>query len=355
VSAAGFVMILVAALAQAPNAEQLFRKGLALRDKGAKAEALENFRRAAGLDPAVPHLQQEIGVILLEQRDFTGAAIAFRHAVRQNPKDFEARYNLALSLANAGSRKEGIEELRQVLRQKPDWGQAFFGLGHIYVLEKQTGRAEQAFRTAVSLDPKLSRAHFELGKLLDEKGDDEGAIEAFQAVVRLDPNAASARYRLGVLLRQAGKAAEASQQFSAARHIREDRYKGEQAAAAFRQGLAMLERSNWESAVLELQKASELRPDFEDTRPALAEAHERWGLELEHKGQIPAALEHFKQALSLDPTAQVRNHIGVLLAKSGDLDGAIENFRGALALDPEFPNAQTNLQQALELRTRRER
>lgn len=300
-------------------------------------------------DSATARAHREKGAVLLDRRDFAGAAAEFRKAVEQDPRDFGLRYNLALSLANAGRRPEGIAELRRALRQKPGWGQGFFGLGHIYVLDGQPEHAEQSFRTALSLDASLVRARFELGKLLEQKGDRDGAMEQYEQAVRLAPDFTAARYRLGVLLSQTGQAQRGAAELEVVTRIREQRAKGEQAALAYKQGLSQLEAKQFEAAAGELEQSLALRPDFIEVRIALAETCEQWGLALEGQDKKPEAIEKFRRALEADPRADTYNHVGVLLARSGRLREAIASFRAALALQPDFHNAQVNLGQALAL------
>src|SRR5690242_995343 len=96
--------VLVPGLTQAtsPEAAALFQHGIALREQGDLPGALDYFRRAAKLDTSLPHVHREIGLILIEQRDFSGAVVEFRTVVEADPGDFQSRYNLALGLANAG-------------------------------------------------------------------------------------------------------------------------------------------------------------------------------------------------------------------------------------------------------------
>ena len=343
----------VAALAQTAPANQHFREGLRLRDEGKKIQALQEFRRAAKLDPQLPGVDREIGLILLDRRDFPGAGAAFRTAARRDPADFESRYNLALSLANAGKKQEGVQEIKALLRDKPGWGQAYFGLGHIYALQGRAAEAEQELRTALRLDSTLFRAYFELGKILEQKGDREGAIQAFSAGARLSPDSAAARFRLATLLRQAGRAKEAEAEFSAVRELRDTRFRGEQSALAYQQGMAHLESGEVLTAIRELKRAFELRPDFPEIRDALADAHERQAVAFEEKGEIPAAIEQFRLALALSPSAGTENHVGVLLARTGRVEEAIESFRRALKLQPGHANAEVNLSRALELKSSR--
>ena len=97
---------------QQPSAESCVCPAIELRDSGKQVEALREFRRAARLNPKLRYVQREIGLILLERRDFAAAASEFQIAAQQDPQDRESRYNFALSLANAGQRQRGLKELR---------------------------------------------------------------------------------------------------------------------------------------------------------------------------------------------------------------------------------------------------
>ncbi len=339
------------ALPGANDAAALFRQGVELRGRGDLPGALERFRRAASINPAIPNIYREIGLILIELRDFSAAADALRRAVRENASDFDSRYNLALSLANGGRLEEAVREARKLANDKPRWATAFYGLGHIYAMRGDREAAAQALRTAATLDSSLFRAWFELGKVLAEAGDREGAIEAFRNATRADPRSSAARYRLGVLLREAGEQSAASAELSRARELRDKRAKGEQAASAYREGAERLDHGDFAGAVEALRRAANLRPDFGELRTALADAEEQWGWKLEQSGDLSSALSHYQAAVALAPSARLHNHVGVLLAQTTQLDAAIESFRAALALEPGFANAEKNLRQALELQS----
>jgi len=335
---------------QQKPAESLFAAAIELRDSGKQIEALREFRRAARVDPKLRYVHREIGLILLDRRDFAAAASEFQIAAQQDPEDLPSRYNFALSLANAGQKQEGLRQLRTILQRSPGWGLAWFGLGHVYTMLGRKAEAEQAFRKAVQLDDQLFRAHFELGKLLEEKGDVEAAIEAFSAGIRLAPDSASARFRLAKLLRQAGRQEESAEQFRATRDLRDQRGRGEQAAAAYAAGLALLQQKQYSAAIGELKQARELRPDFPETQTALAEAYQQRAIAIEQTGNLAEATADYQLAMELAPSPELANHIGVLLAKLGRTKEAVAMFRRALADKPGYAAASTNLQHALELK-----
>jgi tetratricopeptide (TPR) repeat protein len=353
VMALAFGLALTAAGAASPEAQALFKDGIALREKGDLPGALAVLRRAAQLDPSLPHIRREIGLILIEQRDFSGAAVELHQVIRADPADFQSRYNLALALANAGQVQEALQEAGLLVQLKPRWALAFYGLGHIHALAGDADNAMQAFRTSLSLNPKYYRAWFEMGKLLAGRGDHNGAIQAFASAVRLQPNSAAARYRLAVLLQKTGRTAAAAQEFAAARNVQAERGKGERAAAAYRLGIERLEKGDYSGAAAALEQAKGQRPDFDEIHSMLAEVHEQWGADLESRSDLDGALSHYQRAVALAASPETLNHVGVLLARTGRLDAAIESFRGALRLDSGFAKADKNLRKALALKAQR--
>ena len=337
------------ALAGSTPADRAFEDAAKLRDAGRKIEALRAFSRAARLNPDLPFVHREIGLLLLDRRDFKGAAAAFRAAAARDRTDAESRYNLALSLANDGLSDQGLKELSALKEDRPDWALPWFGSGHIYVLQGRAQDAEEAFRKAVELDPKLYRAQFELGKLLEQKGDREGAIKAFDAGTHSGPDSAAARFRLAKLLRQAGRPDEANREFAAVRELRDRRIRGEQSAVAYRQGLLYAGQKNYSAALRELKRALELRPDFPELPSALAATYEEDAIALEKRGDSTGAIKQLEEALKLIPSAETENHLGVLLGKQGLLAQAMVHFRRALDLQPGFQNARKNLDHVTRL------
>lgn len=82
--------------------------------------------------------------------------------------------------------------------------------------------------------------------------------------------------------------------------------------------------------------------------PALAEAHNNFGVGLSRQGHYADAVAHFRRALDLKPSYdEARSNWGVALARLGDADGAVEQFRRALADNPDNADAHVNWGNAL--------
>jgi protein O-mannosyl-transferase len=107
---------------------------------------------------------------------------------------------------------------------------------------------------------------------------------------------------------------------------------------------ALAERGEIDAAVTHYRQALEIRPD-------LVEAHNNLGNVLAARGDNAAAVAHYRTALNIKPDyVEARNNLGLALADEGQLDAAITEYRRALALDPDAAAAHYNLGNALAAR-----
>jgi protein O-mannosyl-transferase len=96
-----------------------------------------------------------------------------------------------------------------------------------------------------------------------------------------------------------------------------------------------------EAAIEHFQQALQINP-------WLAEAHNNLGLALTAQGKTEAAIEHYQQALQINPRyAEAHNNLGFVLAEQGGTDAAIEHFQQALQINPRHALAHNNLGLAL--------
>jgi tetratricopeptide (TPR) repeat protein len=99
--------------------------------------------------------------------------------------------------------------------------------------------------------------------------------------------------------------------------------------------------------------------DFAKAKQILADAHAKdpkdpqaafyYGVALEGTGEPDAAVDAYKQALTLDPKlAEASQNLSAVLLDKGDLKGALEAIDGGLAQSPGNPVLLTNRAVALE-------
>jgi tetratricopeptide (TPR) repeat protein len=79
--------------------------------------------------------------------------------------------------------------------------------------------------------------------------------------------------------------------------------------------------------------------------------HNDLGLTLATQGKIAEAIDHYSEAINLEPFfAEAHNNLGLVLIKMGKIDEAIVHFREALQIKSGFDDANINLKKALALK-----
>jgi Flp pilus assembly protein TadD len=75
------------------------------------------------------------------------------------------------------------------------------------------------------------------------------------------------------------------------------------------------------------------------------------GYVLAEQGRLDEAIQHFNQALRLNPYfAGAHNNLGIALARNRKLEDAEDHFKEALRINPGFAGARNNLNRILALR-----
>ena len=78
---------------------------------------------------------------------------SYKMAIRINPDDLEAHFNLGNNYQKSGMYKEAIEAFKQAIRIDPDYAEAHYNLGNVYVLSNDKGSAIEQYKILKSLDP----------------------------------------------------------------------------------------------------------------------------------------------------------------------------------------------------------
>ncbi len=77
---------------------------------------------------------------------------------------------------------------QQAINIKPDFANAYWARGRLYLKLKEYERAEQSFHKAISFDPKHFEAYFDLGKLYYETGEKQKSVKTFQKALSILPD-----------------------------------------------------------------------------------------------------------------------------------------------------------------------
>lgn len=127
-------------------------------------------------------------------------------AVRLDPRDATAHYNLGVVLASLGRNDEAIERQREALRLKPDYPSAHNNLGNALENRGDLDGAVGHYREAIRLDPRYAIGHYNLGRMLRLQGRPLEAIAHFEEALRWRPDFPEARRALDAVRSLTGPA-----------------------------------------------------------------------------------------------------------------------------------------------------
>ena len=86
-------------------------------------------------------------------RDRAPSLRQLKQAVKENPQDPQAYYNLGLQYAILGKDKEAVKAFKQALKLKPDYAEAYRRLGSALSKERRLDEAIGWTEKALAIDP----------------------------------------------------------------------------------------------------------------------------------------------------------------------------------------------------------
>ena len=172
--------------------------GVAYGDSGMYKEAIEAYKQAIKIDPDDAEAHFNLGVTYGDSGMYKEAIEAYKQAIRIDPNLAEAHLGLGLTYNNSGMYKEAIEAYKQAIRIDPDFAWAHSNLGVTYYESGKYKEAIEAFKQAIRIDPDFAWAHYNLGLTYNNSGMHKEAIDAYKQAIRIDPDFVRAHLNLGL-------------------------------------------------------------------------------------------------------------------------------------------------------------
>jgi tetratricopeptide (TPR) repeat protein len=261
---------------------------------------------------------QAEGLKALDERRYEAAVAAFEKAAAANPRDFFAKFHLALALSLAGRNKDAILHYRQVLEQKPGLYEAELNLGIVLFEEKQFAAALPLLESAVATKPAEFRPRYFLGRTYYELNRVGDAETALAEAVKADPQSGQAALLLARVLVRQDKIAAAAEQYRRAAEVDPELQN------------APLELADVYEATRQKDKAIAIYEKFTD-RPNV---QERLGLLYVETGRPAEAIPLLEKAVAASPTAANRLALGQAYQKTNQLDKAARQVAAAAEAEP---------------------
>ncbi len=241
----------------------------------------------------------------------------------------QGRYFLARYTADAF--RAAARSFQRAIDIDPDFAAAHVGLADAYLLQNRYGSmplgealtlAEPAIERALQLDARIAEAHAMRGLALQRQGDIDGAKAAYERALDLDPDSART-YQLywWTMFLQEGNTDFTLELVAHA--LRADPLSPVQNENF---GWSLFEAGRFDEALAYFEKSIELEPSFSFGYMAL-------GGYWRAKGDLEAAVEAYRKALSLSPeNPLLRRNLGNLLAQLGQTDESLELLEQMLAV-----------------------
>jgi tetratricopeptide (TPR) repeat protein len=301
--------------------------------------------REAGIPPLpdlsamAPSVQQQIR----EQYDVLQTRQATALSEADRARDFGTVGVLLMAAESVASAEPFLNRAFALEPSNPRWP---YFLGHLHRMKGDTDEAARYFEQTIALQPDDVPSLIWLANLRLEQGQGPSANTLYERALVRQPGLFAALFGLGRAALIAGNYKEAVSRLEAASAAAPG-------ATAVNYPLAMAYRQvgRVEEAEARLRARGDLQPPVPD--PLLREladilqspaVYEARGDRAFARGDLPLAIDSFKQAMALAPGRRALNQkLATALAVSGDVAGAVTIYEQLLAENPNFAEAHYSL------------
>lgn len=277
---------------EGPSLESVLTKAAIFSQLRDSKQAIRLYKQA--LELADQEDKDEIFLDLateLEQlRDYSGAIEVLEKAMKCNPKNEGALYELAFCFDQLGDYRRAVKSYTDFLDDNPYSFTAWYNLGNTFSKEDKFPDAITAYEYCLAINDQFAPAYFNLGNALLSNDQHNQAIECFQKCLDLDGDDA-------LTLCYIGEAYEQLEELD----------------------------TSWDY----YQKSVSLAP-------GLAEAWLGLGIVMDLRGKSQEALSYIERAIELEPAMDGYYHVyASALENCGRIEDAEKAYLACLELDPE--------------------
>jgi tetratricopeptide (TPR) repeat protein len=199
-----------AVLAQAPDhAHAACLMGVLSHENGEPDAAVNLILRAISIRPTEARFHFHLGDVLRDRRRLAEAIAAYRRAIENDDRFFEAYNNLGIALREFGQLDEAISSHHKAIALQPTDARAWNNLGIALSVIEEPDEAILAYQRAIDLNPNYAQAFHNLGKAMALYDRFDEAIASFRRATEIKPDFAAAMGDLSNALKHEGKLAEA--------------------------------------------------------------------------------------------------------------------------------------------------
>lgn len=158
------------------------------------------WRHTILVSPGHALAHNELGLALLEKKDFPGAIASFKRSVELYPEFSEAMCNMGGAYVSMGDSVNAELILRKALALSPGDYATYTNLGNVRMIERRFADAAAYYRRSLAINPGAPVTTYDLGYANMLMGNPGEALSLLRRAVRLNPNYRDAYFLMGEIL-----------------------------------------------------------------------------------------------------------------------------------------------------------
>jgi tetratricopeptide (TPR) repeat protein len=237
-----------------------------------------------------------LGVNYLNNGQHNYAIGALKKAIKLNPSNAEAHFNLGRAYKRGGMDEKAraefsistrinpeiFNECVKKYREKIDYEltetQNYSELGSAYAEKGMINDAIDAYKKLIAIEPENARAHYSLGTLYSKRRMYDDAADEFWMAVEIEPDMSEAHYNLGLVYYRQDMFEKAIAEYQTALKLLPETQNKKRSGVHYKLGMAYEGRNMFRDAISELNKAVELMPKDSRIRQQLSVVYKKAGL-----------------------------------------------------------------------------
>jgi len=181
------------------NAEAYFMAGRIALDKGDTTNAIASLQKSTRYDAGHLDAWMFLGRIFVNRNNPT-ALQYFDNVLRLDSTNLEAREYKGIFYKKTGNFEKAFQAYQDIIVHNPDYSNAYFDLGTIYLELDSLDKAYSNFDIATKTDPLFVKAYYYRGLCSELKGNKQAALADYKQANGMSPDfpdAKEALIRLG--------------------------------------------------------------------------------------------------------------------------------------------------------------
>jgi tetratricopeptide (TPR) repeat protein len=325
-------------------------RGLMYAALGDLDKAIADWERALEIDPSLAKVYHNRGMMYFNQGDYLRALDEYNMALVIDPTRTSSFYNRGEVFIHLGRYQECLDTANEAISRDSEFWVAYFVRGSCNSLLSNNQAALKDFLIYVEAVPDDYLGWFNLGILYYRLGDTELALESYDRAIALDPDDPSPRYNRALIYM------DLEEYTLAIADLNIVLSQGEFMEARDARGVAHYHLGNYNQAIADLRRSSELNPTHVATYAFLTRAYfarERYVEAIEaasrglmispptvstpicflvrgrayyELGDYERAIEDLSAALEFEVSAEAYYYRGIAYQANGQIEEAIRDF-----------------------------